>query len=113
MINKKIFSKEANECIENFKQNMFETKKVFIDCCEVLDHDGYDEDGPQSDLWDLYIIFLNEHGEKKVDYFHREDWYDTDTDIKYIYCEEYDISILKKRFLLWELVARLVVGDIV
>jgi len=39
---------------------------------EVLGHDGYDSDGPKSDLWDLYIIHLDS---STVDVYHREDWY--------------------------------------
>jgi len=43
---------------------------------ETLDHDGYDEEGPKSNLWDLYVIDVHDSNDKStVRHFHREDWY--------------------------------------
>jgi len=47
---------------------------------EILDHDGYDEDGAKSELWDLYILFRNEENttcwkDWEVICYHRERWY--------------------------------------
>ena len=41
---------------------------------EDLYHDGYDEQGPKSDLWDLYIISL-EHGKYIYYNYHWENWF--------------------------------------
>lgn len=43
---------------------------------ETMDHDGYDEMGPRSNLWDLFIIDIKESEESTVVYhYHREFWY--------------------------------------
>lgn len=39
---------------------------------ETLGHDGYDAEGPESDLWDLYLI-RPETG--TVEAYHRENWF--------------------------------------
>jgi hypothetical protein len=44
---------------------------------ETLEHDGYDEEGPKSDLWDLYLISIRETNETSTVWqYHREDWYE-------------------------------------
>jgi hypothetical protein len=40
------------------------------DAYENLSHDGYDRDGPESNLWDLTLIY-----DSKEIVYHREDWY--------------------------------------
>ena len=39
-----------------------------------IDHDGYDKDGPESNLYDYYIIILR-NNEILYEIFHREDWF--------------------------------------
>lgn len=45
-----------------------------IDCEERLFHDGYDRDGPESNLWHLHII-ADEAGVYMYYYFNCEDWF--------------------------------------
>lgn len=59
-------SKQAQEVVENFMKD----KEIF-DVWETCDHDGYDEIGPKSYLWDLYII--DSHSNKY--FYHREYWF--------------------------------------
>ena len=52
---------------------------------QLVSHDGYDEYGPESDIYDLLIWYVekgaddcgNDNGEKvyKMDIWHREDWF--------------------------------------
>jgi len=54
-----------------FKNNM----TSFI-IWETMDHDGYDEMGPCSNLWDLFVVDIKESEESTVVYhYHREFWY--------------------------------------
>jgi len=59
-------SEEGGRVLERFRLD--DGVVVF----ETLQHDGYDADGPQSDLWDLYLIWP-ETG--TVEAYHREDWF--------------------------------------
>ena len=71
------FAKEIQE-IQKYHQNSLQERK---ECCgvlfhETLDHDGYDEEGPNSNLWDLYVIEVRETNEgSTVHHYHREEWY--------------------------------------
>lgn len=47
--------------------------KVLSSVC-TIGHDGYDSFGPESDLYDLYILY-KENGKKYVVYWHRENWF--------------------------------------
>ena len=49
---------------------------------ETVCHDGGDEWGPKSYLWDLYIEYQN-----KIYKFHREDWYYDVEKRDYVLCE--------------------------
>tara|TARA_Y100000389_G_scaffold18504_1_gene16081 strand:- start:3027 stop:3461 length:435 start_codon:yes stop_codon:yes gene_type:complete len=40
----------------------------------MMGHDGYDSFGPESDLYDLYILYKLE-GKKYVAFWHRENWF--------------------------------------
>ena len=48
--------------------------KKLIFTFEELSHDGYDREGPQSNLFDLYVIY-HEHKKYYMDVWHREDWF--------------------------------------
>ena len=39
---------------------------------EIRSHDGYDENGPKSDLWDLYLTDIET---SSVRIYHRENWW--------------------------------------
>jgi len=43
-----------------------------VSATETLTHDGYDEYGPESDIWDLIIIDLSDNTTHS---YHREVWY--------------------------------------
>lgn len=45
-----------------------------INVKEKIYHDGYDEDGPESDLYDLYVRYY-ERNQLKEDYWHAEEWF--------------------------------------
>lgn len=47
--------------------------KVLSSVC-TIGHDGYDSFGPESDLYDLYILYKLE-GKKYVAFWHRENWF--------------------------------------
>ena len=69
-------SEEANKLLLN-KQHS-DDFHVFM---ETLEHDGYDEDGPTSNLWDLYLVQVESTDEKSVVWhFHREEWFGWNTE---------------------------------
>ena len=45
-----------------------------VDIFETLNHDGYDRDGPESNIWDLHMIVL-ENDVYTYYRFHCEDWF--------------------------------------
>jgi len=65
----KYLSESANALI----RKQFALIKI-IGATESLNHDGSDELGPQSDLWDLYIV-IDDHGRHRYYNFHRENWF--------------------------------------
>ena len=67
-------------------------KDIFF-VLESLDHDGSDRCGFKSDLWDLYLIEINENNNYTLYNYYREDW-KSKTDLK----EEYEL-IFKKDLL--------------
>lgn len=56
---------------------LFKYKEV-VAYDEYLDHDGYNEAGPESDLWDLYVV-THENGEYFLYRYHWENWYEDDS----------------------------------
>lgn len=46
-----------------------------VGICEECNHDGCDEDGPESDLWDIHIV-TQENGEYIYYNYHWENWFD-------------------------------------
>lgn len=51
---------------------------------ENLQHDGYDDFGPESDLWDLYVLY-RENNKQKFHRYHREDWWNGRKEEYYLY----------------------------
>ena len=67
-------SKEALDMIASLPE------QLSVVAVETLEHDGYDEEGPKSDIWDLYLV----HREtRRVTLYHREDWYSWGTQREY------------------------------
>lgn len=86
----------AKECI-----NKYDTENVYIiDCKEILDHDGYDSQGPESNLWDLFVLYTSKvSGEDVidfVDYYHWENWFVKDTIKGYTLQKTFNISMLRE-----------------
>jgi hypothetical protein len=46
----------------------------------TIDHDGYDEDGPESDLYDIFLV-VKEDNMNVCYIFHVENWYTGNPDI--------------------------------
>ena len=67
-----ILSTEAQRLLSHIQST---TKEGVISVVEDLHHDGYDAEGPESDLWDFYVIFKDDAKEYRVDVYHREDWF--------------------------------------
>lgn len=65
----KRFTDSAKELIDAMYH-----KNEIISMFEEEDHDGYDSDGPLSNLYDLYIIH-NKNNIITVDWYHWEDWF--------------------------------------
>jgi hypothetical protein len=49
---------------------------------EELSHDGYDRDGPESDIWDLFLITLKDEY-YVFHFYHWENWFEEETVKKY------------------------------
>lgn len=80
-----------------FNKNNYHELKVIDDNYDLkniirikvkLDHDGYDEDGPESDLWDLIIVH-KKGGKIFTSIWHRENWFIKDVDDEYFLEKEF------------------------
>ena len=102
--NNMLLNKQYSKDFEDFQnfQN-FHDFHVFL---ETLEHDGYDEDGPTSNLWDLYLVQVESTDEKSVIWhFHREEWFGWNTQgdqgdqgdkKKYRFVQKTSLAFLKK-----------------
>lgn len=68
--------------------------KVIMGCEEILDHDGYDEYGSKSDLWDLFILY-KETDKYLVDWYHWENWFEKDIVKEYVLLKTYNLDEIK------------------
>ena len=68
-----IYTEYRNPCETNDIIRIMSNKNILIyDYC--LSHDGYDVDGPESDLYDIFMITVE--NDKYIYYeFHFENWY--------------------------------------
>jgi hypothetical protein len=48
---------------------------AIVEVFEELYHDGHDNFGPESNLWDLYLIIKLTSGKYLHQRYHAEDWY--------------------------------------
>jgi hypothetical protein len=86
-INSDIWFREENKpftlsLVEEYKNNNYFTnvfkhyKGLIIFRFEIkVSHDGYDCDGPQSNLYDLTVTYLDKNNNIKKDSWHREYWF--------------------------------------
>lgn len=68
-----VLSQHGNDIIDFIYPDWINIFAVYED----LNHDGYDEDGPESNIWDLYIYYETPEGLRVIDNWHWEDWYST------------------------------------
>ena len=78
----KNLSYDATSLIDNYLSN-----KNIILAVEYLTHDGYDKYGPESNLWDLYIIEDISYNEFIIYNYHWEDWFRSNN------CEEKEFDL--------------------
>ncbi len=82
------FSKYAREFIEEEMLDILKLgeSEMITWIYEVIGHDGYDEDGPESNLYDLYVISYDS-GSKIYTYhiFHAEQWFTEDEVVNYFH----------------------------
>lgn len=64
-----LISEEGINTIKRFARENNIIQNVIV--WETKYHDGFNREGPESDIWNLYIEYQN-----RVYKFHREDWYD-------------------------------------
>ena len=74
-----IFNENDNGIYQNIISKYFNGRDLKNDYDKLFfklytDHDGYDRDGPQSNLYDLVISYKS-NGELIKDIWHREYWY--------------------------------------
>ena len=63
------YSSNASKIIESFEKSNIEFVK------EIIEHDGYDEYGPESNLYTLYIITKESNKTFTVYRYYYEYWY--------------------------------------
>ncbi len=51
------------------------TNEEIVSVHETLSHDDYDDEGPKSNLYDLFIVGKHNDDEYKYYYYHRENWF--------------------------------------
>jgi|TARA_B110000483_G_C18206954_1_gene548352 hypothetical protein len=68
---------------QNTVINKYNKKNInIINTKRTVEHDGFDQYGPQSNLYDFYIYYrIGYH--YYIDIWHREDWYSNDDDDPY------------------------------
>jgi hypothetical protein len=71
--NRKMPTSQATYVMEKYKKDITPTM-IFE---EVKSHDGYNELGPKSDIWDFYWIDVRPTDEETriIKHFHRENWF--------------------------------------
>ena len=63
----------AKKCFDELSNNK---NYEIIKCIEELTHDGHDNYGPKSDIWNLYILYKHiDTNEYFVNLYHWEDWF--------------------------------------
>lgn len=61
-----------------------------IDTKTIMTHDGYDEYGPESELFDFYVLYQKSN-EIFLNNFHRENWFRGEVE-EYYLCKTINIS---------------------
>ena len=90
--NCKMLSKQANKLIMNI--NLHKKGKRFFKVFETLGHDGYDGDGPESNIWDLYIYDINK---RSIHWYRREYWFRGEDYEEYRLMTSYTLEEFKEK----------------
>ena len=82
MVSIGVFSKHGKELIQmKFNNNKHIEIKY---AAEFLSHDGYDKDGPESDIWTLYVCVEDLQTSSYTYYrYEAENWFDNKDKIEY------------------------------
>ena len=81
-----IFNKDNYHELKVIHEN-YDLKNI-VKIMVNLDHDGYDEYGPESDLW--YLIIVHKKEDKiYTSCWHRENWFSQNADDEYFLEKEY------------------------
>ena len=80
---------EGKRVCEAFSE---QERKTIVCVYENYSHDGYDEDGPKSDLYDLLILQKNEE-KYMVSCYHRENWYTYTSDEPEEYTKMWEMPV--------------------
>lgn len=83
------FTQQAFDILKKFK------RKEVLTVYELLQHDGYDEDGPKSNLYDLWIL-VKSNNTYIYYFFHWENWFSPNQEKKYILESSYTLLTLSK-----------------
>jgi hypothetical protein len=82
MVSIDVFSEHGKELIETKFKNILDTEIKYAS--ELLTHDGYDEGGPQSDIWTLYVCVESLQSSIYTYYcYSAENWFDSKDKIEY------------------------------
>lgn len=74
----------AKTILQSFFRNPDHSNYLILHVEETLRHDGFDIFGPESNLWDLFLLVVNtKTGVLKTMQYHWEDWFDTTENLGY------------------------------
>jgi hypothetical protein len=65
-----MLSKQSNKIIKDL--NLYKKGKKYFKVYEDLSYDGYDSDGPESNIWTLFIYDINN---RLIEQYGREYWF--------------------------------------
>ena len=86
--------KHQNDVINKYKKKNIDV----IYTKRTVEHDGFDQYGPQSNLYDFYVYYrIGYH--YYIDIWHREDWYSADDDDPYYLWSKNNIFSRKEKLL--------------
>ena len=89
------YSKIGQEFLNSIITNYINIVRIY----ETIDHDGYDYYGPKSNIWNIYIVYINKNNKLVYDNFNHEEWFCINDDKKYQY---YSSKIYNENSKEWE-----------
>ena len=98
---------DRDQCINHFLGNY----NTILDTKTLISHDGYDAYGPESDLFDLYVLYLKDN-EIFLDNYHRENWFDGMNEEYSLYKTKNISNILKDKSYIKKLLPTIFIEEI-